>query len=419
MWLRRVRKEFRNNLQVTRCLSSTVRNDSRSAMCSCPQRHNALLPSHTSIPMSIVKPPRFNIYQDYSIQFYLAIHGRGYMNDAISTNPSWQSYRPLLCQQRFKSEKTENCAAKQGIDVEYNADSSEPPQLPETPTPENTLSATIQSDQAFGAANDDDHIPDDVLEKTRQLEELVAKLSETVKHHQKTLEVHDKQRRLWQPESIEKLHERILTVDTALVSTTATINRWSAYFTGREFMTPGILALLAALLGVLVAFKQRIYEFLGREAADVASTAISDERTIESVLNTIKLIANSPEAIDSVTALFKSVLQQPETQDAMNYLLTNLLADPYTKQIGVDYLMWVLQDEAMETWMNTQATSLVTATVNDPEVQQSTGQGAWRAFMYGFTPQYIRPDYWRQPPSPPIVADVLIEDEGEDTSGTT
>eukprot|EP00041_Stephanoeca_diplocostata_P010699 m.170245 g.170245 ORF g.170245 m.170245 type:complete len:113 (+) comp18261_c0_seq3:90-428(+) len=66
-----------------------------------------------------------------------------------------------------------------------------------------------------------------------------------------------------------------------------------------------------------------------------------------------------------------------------------------------------------------QATSLVTATVNDPEVQQSTGQGAWRAFMYGFTPQYIRPDYWRQPPSPPIVADVLIEDEGEDTSGTT
>lgn len=90
------------------------------------------------------------------------------------------------------------------------------------------------------------------------------------------------------------------------------------------------------------------------QAADVASTAISNERTIESVLSTIKLIANSPEAIDSVTSLFKSVLQQPETQDAMNYLLTNLLADPYTKQIGVEYLMWVLQDEAMETWMNTQ-----------------------------------------------------------------
>lgn len=109
------------------------------------------------------------------------------------------------------------------------------------------------------------------------------------------------------------------------------------------------------------------------QAAEVASHSISDERTVESIRNTIIMVAESPEAVKSVTTLVKSVLAEQETRDAFSNLMYQVMTTPWMQEVGTYYFMSVLNDEQVTKWMNEQAARVVTETCNDPHVQKSTG----------------------------------------------
>lgn len=235
-----------------------------------------------------------------------------------------------------------------------------------------------------------DVTPEDIAKKTAELESLVELLSRTVATHEGRFKETEDVRRLWTPESVEKLHQKLLSVDSALLTSSEAINRW----TGRPLVTPAIMVVMVLLLSAYLIFRDVFYEWIGSEGAKVAAETIRDEELVEAVRLTIVGIAESPEAIVAVTKLVHNVMEEQETRDALRDLFKWLLKDSYTQELGVYYFMQLLQDPTVEEYLAEQASEIVRATVTDPNVQMSTGVGAWEAFKYGFTPTYMTTDFW-------------------------
>ena len=94
-----------------------------------------------------------------------------------------------------------------------------PPATPPPPAPGTPCTPGVTTETA-GAMR-----PAEIAARTAELEELVIRLSRTVSDHTDRLADTEENRRLWEPASIERLHERLIGVDTALLNSANAINK--------------------------------------------------------------------------------------------------------------------------------------------------------------------------------------------------
>jgi hypothetical protein len=139
-------------------------------------------------------------------------------------------------------------------------------------------------------------------------------------------------RRLWQPELIENVHNRLMETEQRAavllqkVGSSLLPNAAQPIVNSR-YLLPGLIGLFA----LSATQKDRIYGGIGSAAAEISSKAIADEKLIDTVLAVITAVTQAPATLNSLALLLEKLLDQASTLDALTRLVLRLLAKEETK----------------------------------------------------------------------------------------
>jgi len=164
---------------------------------------------------------------------------------------------------------------------------------------------------------------------------------------------------------------------------------------------------------VVVGFiaKDRIYKQVGKEAAEMATHALEQQRLIERAVAAVNAVAKDPDTLASLVALLEQLLRDPSTRKALIELLvwafqqkeviSNLVSllqyvfsDPSLRAATGEFLMKSLDDPEAKEMLHAQTAALVQATVLDEAVQRDAGTGLSAAGLCAVTPRFLTRAWW-------------------------
>ena len=129
-------------------------------------------------------------------------------------------------------------------------------------------------------------------------------------------------------EKIERVHDVLVREEARLQQwidlgvTGIKSKQWNQYSIG----------IAAGIMTLAVVFKRQIYDTIGREAAELTETAISDPKLVDRVKQLIIAIGKSPETVHALTELLQQVFKDLGVLDSLVDLTTQLLAKDATRQ---------------------------------------------------------------------------------------
>ncbi|CAK0798334.1 unnamed protein product [Prorocentrum cordatum] len=226
-------------------------------------------------------------------------------------------------------------------------------------------------------------------------EQLSAILKEQLTSHRSVLkEQLSGDRRLWQPETAERLHEKVLRLEAMVAEPLmrierdvesfvgrlkirghSVVNKWSVAaglaalavgYVGRHIIrraaSSGGAGGYAALCGGVIdqAHKERdqcvgqpacpcsmgsqwFYGVVADETAELGKAVM--EKNTENIVHTLNAIARDPETLAALVALLVSLIDDPAAQGKLLQLLRDLFVAESTRKALLDLLVWVFQDE--------------------------------------------------------------------------
>eukprot|EP00931_Biecheleriopsis_adriatica_P108592 TRINITY_DN82925_c0_g1_i1.p1 TRINITY_DN82925_c0_g1~~TRINITY_DN82925_c0_g1_i1.p1 ORF type:complete len:292 (-),score=58.42 TRINITY_DN82925_c0_g1_i1:4-879(-) len=223
----------------------------------------------------------------------------------------------------------------------------------------------------------------------KQIEANVARLERNYRQVEESKTLHARS---------QKLLHSLLELRELKVRGVSLVNRWT--ITG---------LLIFSLVGWSI--RHHIYKQVGKEAAEMASAALEQEKLIETAVATLNAIAKDPETLHSLVDLLDQLLKNPGTRAALVEILVWTFQQDQILASLIELLMWVFSDQALTTktgeflmkalddpsakqMLHSQTAELVRATVLDQRVQRDTGVGIKAATLWATTPRVLTKSWW-------------------------
>lgn len=208
--------------------------------------------------------------------------------------------------------------------------------------------------------------PSSIERVLARIEGKLLKVDKTVQSNQKEIravvEHSNESRRLWKPETVEHMQQKVQRIDQFLRSSF----NYTPY--GIRIFNPlAIAGGTAVLVAVFLSRRQHIYQTVAEESASLGKHVLSQNS--RNLVETIEAVSKDPETLAALQGLLVTALKTESTRAALLQLLVSVFQDEELCNTTGVFLLESLNTSTTMAMLNKQTAALVTATVQDEQVQ--------------------------------------------------